>query len=85
MRTKKILCVSIFVLGIVALIAACATQTGDEARSAGSVRIVRLCKNPFVYSDYSWVSDHTSAKSVSQRLKISFLVAINTSRARWWS
>lgn len=39
MRTKKILCVSIFVLGIVAVIAACATQTGDEARSAGSVRI----------------------------------------------
>ena len=39
MRTKKILFVSIFVLGIVALIAACATQTGDEARSAGSVRI----------------------------------------------
>jgi hypothetical protein len=45
-------------------------------------RTVRLCKNPFVYSGYSWVSDHTSAKSVSQRLKISFLVAINTSRAR---
>jgi hypothetical protein len=39
MRTKKILFVSIFVLGIVALIAACATQTGDEARSAGSVGI----------------------------------------------
>lgn len=49
------------------------------------IPLVRLCKNPFVYSDYSWVSDHTSAKSVSQRLKISFLVAINTSRARWWS
>lgn len=47
------------------------------------IAFVRLCKNPFVYSDYSWVSDHTSAKSVSQRLKISFLVAINTSRARW--
>jgi transketolase len=29
------------------------------------MRFARLCKNPSVYSGYSWVSDHTSAKSVS--------------------
>ena len=39
MRTKKILCVSASVLGIVALIAACATQIGNEAGSGTSVRI----------------------------------------------
>lgn len=39
MRTKEILCVSASVLGIVAIIAACATHIGNESRSGTSVRI----------------------------------------------